>query len=613
MSAFHQRYGEGPESSVSRLRAELERANTPFVAKLESRNDVERRLEDERNRLHLLHQITRAIGEKQDIKSIFHVVSQELEDKLPVDFSCGYLFDNSSYVFARASIGRRSARRIDASAFGELEIVPLDGGSISLSAAGKLVHEADILDMTFPFLRRLAECGLRALVIAPLKVDDAIFGILVAARSVPQSFSEADREFLEHLSEHVALAARQAKLYRNLQQAYEDLRSTRDAAMQQERLRVLGQMSSGIAHDINNTISPLSLYTQSLLESGGGLSLRMRNYLETVSRVVGDVSATVSRMRDFYRERGARTPLSPLDLNEIIQQVVQLTRARWRDMPLQRGVVVHLHMKLAVDLPPVMGAAGEIREALTNLIFNAVDAMPDGGALTIRTAIITNPLAPVGDRAVSLDVVDTGIGMDEKTRQRCMEPFFTTKGDRGTGLGLATVYNVMERHGAKLEIGSVPGSGTCIRAVFIASEIPSALEQRSEVRDVPSLRILAIDDDPFVLDSLATVLSLDGHVLVSACGGSDGIEAFRQSARAGEPFDVVITDLGMPHVDGAQVAQAIKDASPTTPVILLTGWAPRTAGEAQGVPCADFVLGKPPDLDILRDTLAQCCRGEVWH
>jgi DNA-binding NtrC family response regulator len=126
---------------------------------------------------------------------------------------------------------------------------------------------------------------------------------------------------------------------------------------------------------------------------------------------------------------------------------------------------------------------------------------------------------------------------------------------------------------------------------------------------VPLLRILAIDDDPFVLDSLVVVLGLDGHVLVSACGGGDGIEVFRQSLLADEPFDVVITDLGMPHVDGAQVAQAVKDASPTTPVILLTGWAPRTAGEAQSIPCADFVLGKPPDLDVLRDTLAQCRRA----
>jgi signal transduction histidine kinase/ActR/RegA family two-component response regulator len=601
------RYNEDLEQRVSVRTAELEHANTQLAAALEFHKDADRSLEAKRNRLYLLHQITRAIGERQDLDSIFHVVSQSLEDKLPVDFSCGYLFDNVSQVFARTSIGSRSSARLPGVMFDELRTISLNGDEFFQCVTGKLTHQPDIVASTSPFSLQLEKSGLRALVIAPLKVDDVVFGILIVARTSPGSFNNEDCEFLAQLSEHVALAARQAKLHGNLQQAYEDLRSTREAAMQQERLRALGQMSSGIAHDINNAVSPLSLYTQSLLETGRELPLHVRSYLETVSRVVDDVSATLSRMREFYRGREPNASLSPVDLNEIVQQVVDLTRARWRDIPLQRGVVIRLHVKLDPILPPIMGAAGEIRDALTNLIFNAVDAMQCGGDLTLCTTVGNELSPPVG--AVHLDVIDTGVGMDETTRRRCMEPFFTTKGERGTGLGLAMVYGVMERHAAGLEIDSTPGAGTRVHVTFAASNIPVISGQRTIRLIAAPLRILAIDDDPFVLDSLVTVLGLEGHTLVSANGGSDGVEAFRESAQKGMPFDIVITDLGMPYVDGAQVVQAIKNISSATPVILLTGWGARAADEAQDMPCADIVLEKPPDLDALRDALARCIRS----
>src|SRR5262249_41899633 len=154
---------------------------------------------------------------------------------------------------------------------------------------------------------------------------------------------------------------------------------------QQERLRALGQMASGIAHDINNAISPVSVYTQSLLEREPDLSPRTRSYLETVGRVIKDVSATVSRMRDFYRGSESEAEFQALNLNDLIPQVVELTRARWNDMPQQRGIVIRVVTRLDKTLPLVRGNAAELREAATNLIFNAVDAMPDGGTITIHT------------------------------------------------------------------------------------------------------------------------------------------------------------------------------------------------------------------------------------
>jgi len=319
----------------------------------------------------------------------------------------------------------------------------------------------------------------------------------------------------------------------------------------------------------------------------------------------------VARMREFYRPREAELVLSPVDLNEVAQDVIELTRARWSDMPQQRGIVIEVITQLEEDLPLVNGNAAELREAVTNLIFNAVDAMPQGGKITIRTASSPDPSGP-DLRRVMLEVADNGVGMDEDTRRRCLEPFFTTKGERGTGLGLAMVYGTVQRHKAALEIDSAPGKGTRMRLEFTATrkkvEPPAPVAALSEIAP---LRLLLVDDDPAVLHSTRVVLELDGHTVVAADGGAAGIEALQEAKDGGQSFDVVVTDLGMPYVDGRSVARAIKDLSRGTPVVLLTGWGQRLLQDGDIPPNVDHVLSKPPKLRLLRGVLAQCCAAAV--
>src|SRR5262249_46065708 len=236
-----------------------------------------------------------------------------------------------------------------------------------------------------------------------------------------------------------ALAVHQTQLYASLRQAYDHLRQTQQAVMQQERLRVLGQMASGIAHDINNAISPMSLSTEVLLETEPDLDPRTRKHLEPSLRATGDGAQTVARMTEFYRQREPQLTLSVVHLNALVDQVADLTRARWSDMPQQQGITIEMRIELQPSLPPIMGIESEIREALINLIFNAVDAMPNGGVLALRTRLGLRPTAADDQRGVIVEVADNGVGMDEETRRRCLEPFFTTKGERGTGLGLAMV------------------------------------------------------------------------------------------------------------------------------------------------------------------------------
>ncbi len=578
------------DGRVTRMRGALQ--------DITERKQSELRLHAQLQRMHLLEQITRAIGERHDLQSIVQVVISTIEEQLPLDFGCICLYDAADRHLTVIAVGIGSTALAGKLSMGKEARIPIDENGLSRCVNGQLVYEKDIWTVQFPFPQRLSEGGLRALVAAPLQIESKVFGVLIAARRQPSSFSSSDCEFLRQLSEHVALAAHQAQLHAALQAAYEDLRTTQQAIMQQERLRVLGQMASGIAHDINNAISPITLYTDSLLESEPGLSERARSGLQTIQQATSDVAATVARMREFYRQRDDKRGQQPVDLNHIVGQLRDLTRARWEAIPQQSGIVIDLQLELAQQLPAIQGVESEIREALTNLIFNAVDAMPTGGRLTLRTAM-------GNDGHVYVEVVDTGAGMDEETCRRCLEPFYTTKGERGTGLGLAMVYGVMQRHGGAVGISSVPGTGTTVRLSFVLAESPAAPRVELPVEVPTGMTILLVDDDPILLHSLRETLELDGHTILAANGGQAGIDAFHASLQpAGKAISLVFTDLGMPHVDGRSVARAVKQASPATPVVLLTGWGERLLAEGQLPPHVDRVLGKPPRLRDLRRALA---------
>ena len=603
LSALHRNGSEFPVEVLISPLQEGPLSFCGFITDVTERLQAREKLRTQIARLDLLHRITHAIGERQDLASVFGVVIRRLEDNLPIDFCCIARYELQEQALTVCSIGTR-ARALTL----ELELteqvrIPIDQNALSRCVQGQLVYEPDIAGSSLPFLGRLAGAGLRALVVSPLLAETKVFGVLIAARRQADSFGSDDCEFLRQLSEHVGLAAHQAQLYEALQRAYEDLRQSQQTVLQQERLRALGQMASGVAHDINNAISPVYLYTEMLLEREP-LSDRARSHLTTIQRAIEDVAQTVSRMRDFYRKREPQMALAKVDLNEIVQNVLELTRARWRDLPQQRGIVVEVRTELTAALPQTVGAQSEIRDALTNLVFNAIDAMPEGGVLTLRTRVASE--AGVAE-AVYLEVADTGIGMDEETRRHCLEPFYTTKGERGTGMGLAMVYGMIERHSAGLDINSAPGEGTTVRLMF---PVAAVVLDATGLQPIPGpplapLRILVVDDDPLIIESLSETLRGEGHQVIAAEGGQAGIDVFVSAHESNEPFAVVITDLGMPYVDGRRVAAAIKATSPKTPVILLTGWGQRLTAEGDIPPHVDRVLNKPPRLRDVRLALAE--------
>jgi signal transduction histidine kinase/ActR/RegA family two-component response regulator len=581
---------------------DLAQAVEGLESEIVRRTKLEAKLHTQLGRLSLLDQITRAIGERQDLRSIFQVVVRTLEDNLPIDFGCVCLYNPDTETLTVSCVGLNSEALAVELTMTEQASIIVDQNGLARCVNGHLVYEPDLSQLDFPFPRRLLQGGLGSVIAAPLRSESDIFGIILVARRKINGFSSGDCEFLRQLSEHVAVAARQAQIYTALEQAYNDLRRTQQTVMEQERLRVLGQMASGIAHDINNALSPVALYTESLLEREANLSPRTRAYLETTQRAIGDVAHTVGRMREFCRPNAPQLMLMPVDLNALVGQVLDLTRARWSDMPQQRGIVIDLRTELDPYLPSVAGIESEIREALTNLVFNAVDSMTGGGTLTLRTQA-------AADR-VQVQVQDTGVGMDEETRRRCLEPFFTTKGERGTGLGLAMVYGVAQRQNAKLEVESVPGTGTTMGLNFPAAPARNQVAQIARpAAAISRLRILLVDDDPLIIRSLQTILEEDGHSVTTASGGQQGIDKVGAAAACDQQFAVVITDLGMPYVDGRKVASAVKMACSDTPVILLTGWGQRLMEDDEIPANVDRVLSKPPKLYELRAALSELVPG----
>ncbi len=589
---------------------ELDALTGAFNYMLTQTEQYEGKLSTQVSRLALLQEITHSIGSRHDLLSIFQVVLGSLEAHLPIHFGCVCLHDPANNTITVEAVGPLSSR--DAAALGlpVRESVPVGQNGLYRALQGTLIHEPDVNKVPSPFTQRFARAGFNSLVIAPLAVESSVFGVLVAARRPAHSFSSTDCEFLKQLSEHVALASHQAQLYQALQRAYEDLRQSQQSVLQNERLRALGQMASGIAHDINNAISPVSLYTELLLQQERQITPEGRNRLATMQRAIEDVAGTIERMREFYRPRESARSFHRIDVHGVIDQVLDLTQPRWRALPQERGIDIELVRDFAPARLEILGDEVEMRDALTNLVFNAVDAMPAGGTLRISTHVAASDLNATN---VYIEVSDSGIGMDEDTRRRCVEPFFTTKGERGTGLGLASVYGMLQRHDAELEIDSEPGKGTTMRMVFpqFVERGSSAALGASPAAIRRKLKILVVDDDPVLSRSLDDALATDSHQVQLAAGGQAGIDAFAAAHTAGRTFDLVITDLGMPRVDGRKVAESIKALSPNTPVILLTGWGQRLLDEGDIPPNIDMILSKPPRLAQLRAAIAELVPWEA--
>ncbi len=364
----------------------------------------------------------------------------------------------------------------------------------------------------------------------------------------------------------------------------------REQLAQAEKLRALGEMAAGVAHNFNNLLTVVLGHAE-LSELRQDLPDPVRQDLRRISEAARRCAAIVRRIQTFGRPIDLNKK-APVDLHQVVRDTVDITRPRWKTEPERQGHAVRIELALE-PAPPIASQGSAWEEILSNLIFNAVDAMPQGGLITIG-------VTSVGQEVV-LRVTDTGVGMDEQTRQRVFEPFFTTKGpEQGTGLGLSTVWGLVQGMEGRVELDSEAGRGTTL-AIWVPQASPMAAPPPEETTPVLSrpLRLLVVDDEPLVLELLVALLQ--GHQVDTAYGGEEGLQALAQQS-----YDAVITDWVMPVISGLEIIAAARRV-PGTVVVLMTGWQQRgmAADQLQGV---DIVFPKPFEgADVQR------LLGQVWQ
>lgn len=548
--------------------------------------ETQRRLRESEALLELARSLTATLEYTPLLEGVARAAARACE----MDRCSVYLWEQGRVVpvMSQFADGRTDGRV--AEALRELQALRVDEAPFFATLARGApiaIHDPD--DPRLP--PALARLGCRAVLGVPLVRQEHVIGALVlddTGRVGP--LGEARLALATAVASQVSLAVDNARLYRDAQQALGELRAMQDSLVRVETLRALGELASGAAHHLNNILAVVLGRAELLRRRTDGEPVRRE--LEIITRAARDGAEVVRRIQEFARTRQVQT-LEPIDLNELARQVVEMTSVRWRDVSHADGVSIEVTCELSA-IPPVAGHAASLREVIMNLVLNAVDALPAGGRIVVRTW-------RDGDR-VALAVSDDGVGMSEEVLRRAQEPFFTTKGLKSTGLGLSVSYGVVQRHGGELTLDSAPGSGTT-GTIRLPALAPTGAAAPPPVAEAPGrgLRILLIEDEPIVRETLADVLESMGHAVEQASGPLEGLRRLEAS----QAPDVVLTDLGMPEMTGWEVAQAARRRWPGLTVGLVTGWGedpPATPEEQEAV---SFVLAKPVTAEMLQETLAR--------
>lgn len=367
------------------------------------------------------------------------------------------------------------------------------------------------------------------------------------------------------------------------------------------RMEMLGRMSMGVAHDFNNLLTTVLGHAELLRSDLARLGAGDYPYghLQALERAAQDGAALVRKIQQYIRNE-AQEHREPVALHEIAEEVKTLTRPYWHNEPRRRGIAIRVVSDLE-PVPEIQGAPAELREVLVNLVLNAVQAMPAGGTLTFRTA-------RHGDRAVCVEIGDTGVGMNEAVRRRIFEPLYTTKGTNGSGMGLTMSQGIVHEHNGRIELESEPGRGTLFRLVFpLAPDDlstpadPDALSGNHETT-TDTLRILVVDDEFMVRTVTTKLLRLRGHTVLDADGAPAALNTLAEDAA----FDIVVTDLSMPGMNGLELAAEIRRRHPGLPVLMLTG--DTDVDDETGV--VTCVVKKPFQLDVLLGAIHESVRPQ---
>ncbi|MBI5837201.1 MAG: GAF domain-containing protein [Candidatus Eisenbacteria bacterium] len=424
----------------------------------------------------------------------------------------------------------------------------------------------------------------------PLVSKDRVLGVMTLAREVDRPFHREDLELLIILAHHGSVAIDNARLYGDARRALRELEEAQQHLVRSERLNAFGQVAGGVAHDFNNLLAAILGRTQLMLLRTEDPAVRAG--LKVIEQTAHDGVQTVRRIQEFTRVRRDQDFI-PVDLHEVVRSGLEMLAQALHTRPAE--AVMTLETDLG-PVPTVDGSPSELREVLTNLVLNAADAMPAGGRLTVRTLTV--------DGNAVLQVQDTGTGMSPEVQARAFDPFYTTKKSGGTGLGLSIALGIANRHKGTLKVESQAGQGTCFTLTLPqGTRVPEVETTKQDAELLEQVKVLVVDDEPTVREVMRDMLVNLGHQVILASDGSEALSLLRAQGA-----DVVMTDLGMPGLNGWQVAQAVKCEWPGVPVVLITGWGGQLDLQEARNQNVDFVVSKPFQMEDVLRVLGQAVR-----
>ncbi len=408
------------------------------------------------------------------------------------------------------------------------------------------------------------------------------------------------RTYLRKVETSAAQAAQAEKHVKELSHYIAEQERIREQFSQMEKLSALGELASGVAHDFNNTLAGILGRAQLLQRTND--PEKLKRGLDIIIKTAEDGAKTVKRIQDFARQRRDHN-FELVSIDQILLDAGEITRPRWKNCAEASNIHITLDLHIGSNAM-VMGDDSELREVLVNMVFNAVDAMPEGGtlALTSRTA---------GEQVI-VEVVDTGVGMYPEVRSKIFDPFFTTKGKAGLGLGLAVSFGIIRRHGGNIDVESQYGKGTEFRITLPLAKIaetsvdPVAVAAVLENTDpgIPEAepqkrsptRLLVVDDEDFVRDLLGDILEGEHCEVHLAESGSTALSLFQE-----HEFDGVFTDVGMPGMSGWELAREIRLINKKVPIAVITGWGEAVGSHEQKLAGVDWIVAKPFTADRIAE------------
>ncbi len=496
--------------------------------------------------------------------------------------------------------------------------------SIGEGVAGKVALEGKAIliddvknDERFDHNRK-SKLPINSLLCCPLILQNQVLGVVNLSSSQTHAFNDNDMRSITVFSAFISSILNNAISYNELEEsekalkektkdltiankeagrAYSELASTQEHLIKVEKMKALGELSAGIAHDFNNVLAAIlgrvQLLSKQFKPLKGQLEKRksmrgLKAAIEVIEKASLDGAETVRRIQEFSRRRADDKNFTKVNIKEIIEDALEFTRVRWKGEVESKGIQIKIEKELP-PLAPIKGSPSELREVFTNLINNAIDAMPQGGRIKIT--------AFKEDRTIFVKVEDTGSGISREIRDKIFDPFVTTKGVQATGLGLSVSYGIINRHRGTISVDSINGQGTIFTVRFPISD--EAIEEKvKEKQDIykskrhNKVRILVIEDEEDVRELLKDVLADSGHEVETASSGGQGLELFKENE-----FDLVFTDLGMPGMSGWQVAEEVKKLNRHTPITLITGWDLQLMDNEMRDRGVDFIVNKPFQLD----------------